>query len=45
MADFDILLERNEYAAEETAKGTLVNSADNDIHFYRKANAPKYLIC
>jgi hypothetical protein len=31
VAGFDIILERNHYAAGETAKGTLVISADKDL--------------
>jgi hypothetical protein len=31
MTDFDLSLERNQYAAGETAKGTLVISADKDL--------------
>ncbi len=31
MADFDLSLERNQYAAGETAKGTLVISAEKDF--------------
>jgi hypothetical protein len=31
MVDFEILLERNEYAVGETAKGTLVISEDKDF--------------
>src|SRR5215218_5155400 len=31
MIDFEILLERNEYAAGETAKGALVISAEKDF--------------
>jgi hypothetical protein len=31
MVDFDITLERNEYAAGETVKGALVISAEKDL--------------
>jgi hypothetical protein len=31
MADFDLSLKRNQYAAGETAKGTLITSADKDF--------------
>jgi len=31
MADFDLSLKRNKYAAGEAAKGTLITSADKDF--------------